>query len=124
MRISLSSAVGLHEREQAFAFDRDHFARCARAYADEPTTAREHVDFAGELARSTDGHNFLGPPRWPDHLNVTCSHDEEARVLTCFDKHFATLDLARFSVRRNARDLSGCQCWKQPVQTCSQRWRN
>ena len=107
-----------------FAFDCDHFARCAHAYANEPTTAREHVDFAGELARSTDGHNFLGPPRWPDNLNVTCSHDEEARVLTCFDKHFATLDLASVSVHRDTRDLSGRQRWKHAVQPRSQRWRN
>jgi len=45
-------------------------------------------------------------------------------VLTCFDKHFATLDLARISVRRDARDLSGRQCWKYSVQGRSQRWRN
>src|SRR6266568_1148216 len=90
-----------------FAFDCDHFARCARAYAEEPTAAREHVDFAGELARSTDGHNFLGPPRWPDNLNVTCGHDEEARILTCFDKHFPTLDLAPVSVKISKPGFSG-----------------
>ena len=46
--------VGLHERQQALAIQLDHFARLADARADERAAAREHVDFAGELARAMD----------------------------------------------------------------------
>ena len=47
-------AVGLHQRQQVLAIQLDHFTRCTDACPDQRAPAGEHVDLAGELARSMD----------------------------------------------------------------------
>ena len=47
-------AVGLHQRQQLFAVQLDHFARRAGAGMVERATAGQHLDLAAELARPMD----------------------------------------------------------------------
>ena len=70
-------AVGLHERQQLFTIQLDHFARLAGARSDERGAARKHVDLAGELTRSMDRDERLGATGWPDNLDPTRRDDEE-----------------------------------------------
>ena len=69
--------VGLDERQQAAVIQLDHLARVDRTRPDQRSPAREHVDFARELARTVHGDD--GPVRraGPDDLDVPARDDEE-----------------------------------------------
>src|SRR6266568_393355 len=70
-------AVGLHERQQLFTIQLDHFARLDGARSDERGAAGKHVDLAGELTRSMDRDECFGTAGWPDNLDPTCRDDEK-----------------------------------------------
>src|SRR6266545_2037520 len=70
-------AVGLHERQQLFTIQLDHFARLTGARSEERGAARKHVDLAGELTLSMDRDERLGRSGWPDNLDPACRDDEE-----------------------------------------------
>ncbi len=90
-------AVGLHERQQLLAVQLDHLARRADARLDERAPAREHVDLAGELARSVDRDERLGDAGWPDDLDLARRHHEKRHDRrTRLDEHLA----ARIGRRR------------------------
>jgi hypothetical protein len=99
-------AGGLHQRQQIPAGDLDDFARLARAHAEEPPAAGEHIGFAGELTPSMDGHQLLGGAGPPDDLDVARGNDEEPLALIAgLGEHLTVRDVPCPSVRRDARDL-------------------
>ena len=89
-------AVGLHERQQAFAIELDHFAGLDRPCPHERAAAGEHVGFAGELARSVcDDHCVSSPCRWPDDFHLTFrDHEKRDDGLTDVEEHLAARDTA------------------------------
>ena len=74
-------AVGLHERQQVFAIQLDHFARLTDARSEQRRATRKHVDLAGELTRSIDYDERLAGAGWPDNLDPTCRNHEERHDL-------------------------------------------
>ena len=103
MMSSLELAVGLHERQQVFAIQLDHFARLAGARSDERGAARKHVDLAGELTGSMDRDERLARAGWPDNLDPTCRDDEERHdLLSRLDEHLSRSDRTHLSMRRRS----------------------
>jgi hypothetical protein len=98
--------VGLHERQQVFAIQLDHFARLTGARVGQRVSARKHVDLARELTGAVDRDEPLGRAGSLNELDLTCRDHEERHVPRPeLDEHVAALDATRAPVCGNAPEL-------------------
>src|SRR5262249_38119531 len=118
-------AVGLHQSDQVFAIQLDHFARFPGATMNKHGAAREHVAFAGELSRSIHRDKLLGCAGWQDHLQLTCGDDEEwHHTLPRFEEHLSCLDQTQMTMHSNPLNLSRGQGRKYPLSSGRKRQRD
>ena len=109
--------VGLHEGQQVFAIQLDHFARLGGARAQQRAPAREHGGLAAELPRSMDHDETFGVAGWPHNLDFAAlDHEERDDLVADLDEHFSALDRPHAAVRGNPRDLRGGQRRKYVVE--------
>ena len=73
-------AVGLHQRQQPLALDLDHFPVLGAAQPHQAAAAREHVDFAGEVAGRVHDDELVAGRGRAHHVQRAARDDEERRV--------------------------------------------
>src|SRR6185503_3801642 len=98
--------VGLHEGQQMFAIQFDHFARLGGARAEQGAPARQHGGLAAELPGSKDHDETFGVAGWPHNLDFAAlDHEERDGLVADLDEHFSALDRPYAAARGDPRDL-------------------
>ena len=110
IRISLSSGVGLDQREQLLAIELDHLARLADAQARHRAAAGDHVAFAGELPGAVGHDQRLRTLGRPEHLDFAADDDEKRRPVAELDQHVASRRRSSASVNVDASNLLCGEC--------------
>ena len=98
--------VGLHERQETRAIELDDLAGLDRARPDQRAAAREHVDFAGELAGAVDRDDRVGRGGGPDDLDLTLVITKNGTIVWPASKRMSPgRDRPDAPVLRDARDV-------------------
>jgi len=110
--------VGLHERQELFAIQFDHFAGFADPRSRQRGPAGDQVRLARKLARTERRDDRLGAIGNPYDLYATRQdHEERDRTCAGLDEHLARSGRSASSVCGHARNLGGRQRREQPFQT-------